>query len=443
MDKQIDRRQTAADYLIASKRCDILSLEQLLRMGRLVVSVSNLVHALQRERGVSNMYVASGGHRFADQLRPLRERTHEKEAQFLTCLDEIDTESACLPGASRLFSRIAYVIHGLDALETIRAAVDPLNVDSETLMTGYSDLVQGLLAVVFEAADSAADPDVSRELVAMFHLMQGKEFAGQERAVGAAGFARGGLDAAMAERLRHLIDSQERCFEIFAQFADEASQALWRDSEVEPCSADMERLRRIAFASTAEGGVNAEYCDLWFELASRRIDAMKQIEDQIEATLDALCHHKIEAARDDLNSHRNEIDALAEQHQTAGSFAVFVNGELSESAGTTGSAAYSADMASSQLGRSLADLVQTQSRRLQEMSEELNAARAALDERKTIEKAKGLIMRHRRLSEEEAYKFLRQLAMAQSRKLAEVAVDTINMADIFRTSGDARRSRES
>lgn len=415
MDKQTDRRKTVADYLIASKKCDILSLEQLLRMGRLVVSVSNLVHALQRERGVSNMYVASGGHRFADQLGPLRRNTHEKELQFLACLDEIDPDSAGLPGGSRLFSRIAHVIHGLDALETIRTAIDPLNVDSETLMTGYSELVQGLLAVVFEAADSAADPDVSRELVAMFHLMQGKEYAGQERALGAAGFARGGLDPAMAERLRHLIDNQERCFEIFTEFADDASLALWHESGVEPCPADLERLRRIAFASVAEGGANPEHCDPWFDYASRRIDGMKQIEDQLEA--------------------------LAERQPVSTGFAVFVNGELAEPTGSAASGvAYSADMASAQLGRSLADLVHTQSRRLQEMSEELDAARAALDERKTIEKAKGLIMRYRGLSEEEAYKFLRQLAMAQSRRLAEVAADTINMADISRTSGDSRTS---
>ena len=353
----------------------------------------------------------------------------------------IPTRPACLPGGSRLFSRIAHVIHGLDALETIRTAIDPLNVDSETLMTGYSELVQGLLAVVFEAADSAADPDVSRELVAMFHLMQGKEYAGQERALGAAGFARGGLDPAMAERLRHLIDNQERCFEIFTEFADDASLALWHESGVEPCPADLERLRRIAFASVAEGGANPEHCDPWFDYASRRIDGMKQIEDQLEATLDALCERKLEAAREDLDCHQDQLEALAEQQPVSTGFAVFVNGELAEPTGSAASGvAYSADMASAQLGRSLADLVHTQSRRLQEMSEELDAARAALDERKTIEKAKGLIMRYRGLSEEEAYKFLRQLAMAQSRRLAEVAADTINMADIFRTSGDSRTS---
>src|SRR5205085_1333087 len=57
-----------------------------------------------------------------------------------------------------------------------------------------------------------------------------------------------------------------------------------------------------------------------------------------------------------------------------------------------------------QLERSILDMVQEQSRRLQSMSDELATARAALNERKLVERAKGLLMAHRHLSEEEAHK---------------------------------------
>ncbi len=430
----MDQRRTAADYLIASKQCEILGLEQLLRTGRLVVSVSNLVHALQRERGASNMYVASDGQRFAGEITPLRACAADQEAQFRACLNELDVDAASLPGASRLFSRIAQVIHGLEELRGARETIDALDMDTDTLVTGYSELVQGLLAVVFEAADSAADPDISRVLVAMFHLMQGKEFAGRERAVGAAGFARGGLDAGMIERLRQLIENQERCFEIFAEFADGEPLALWRDGGVEPCPAELERLRRIAFSATRRTTVGADCCDRWFDEASRRIDAMKRVEDRLEATLESLCQEKIAAAEQDLRCHRDEIEVLAEEQSTGEGFALFANGPEGEASGAVAAndVTYAADVARSQLGRSLADLVQSQSRRLQVMSEELNAARAALNERKTIEKAKGLIMRHRKISEEEAYRFLRQVAMSQSRRLADVAADTVTMEDILK-----------
>lgn len=43
---------TAADFLMASRQCEIRNLEYFLQMGRLVQSVGNLVHGLQRERGL-------------------------------------------------------------------------------------------------------------------------------------------------------------------------------------------------------------------------------------------------------------------------------------------------------------------------------------------------------------------------------------------------------
>ena len=53
----------------------------------------------------------------------------------------------------------------------------------------------------------------------MFNFMQGKEFAGQERACGAAAFASGRNDGARQQQWLHLIESQERCFQVFAEFA--------------------------------------------------------------------------------------------------------------------------------------------------------------------------------------------------------------------------------
>jgi len=52
---------------------------------------------------------------------------------------------------------------------------------------------------------------------------------------------------------------------------------------------------------------------------------------------------------------------------------------------------------------------------------ELVAAKARLDERKLVERAKGLLMHRNRCSEDEAYRALRQLAMTQQESLADIA----------------------
>ena len=55
------------------------------------------------------------------------------------------------------------------------------------------------------------------------------------------------------------------------------------------------------------------------------------------------------------------------------------------------------------------------------LQDELAAAKEALESRKTIERAKGILMKSRGLSEDEAYSLLRKTAMNEKRKLADIA----------------------
>lgn len=63
------------------------------------------------------------------------------------------------------------------------------------------------------------------------------------------------------------------------------------------------------------------------------------------------------------------------------------------------------------------------------MRAELAAPRAALEERKVIDRAKGVLMRAKGLSEEEAYALPRRAAMDQGRKLADLAQALVTAAE--------------
>src|SRR5438270_953611 len=53
--------------------------------------------------------------------------------------------------------------------------------------------------------------------------------------------------------------------------------------------------------------------------------------------------------------------------------------------------------------RSILDVVEAQSRRIDDINSQLESARVALAERKTIDRAKGILMHSRRLNEKDAY----------------------------------------
>ena len=62
---------------------------------------------------------------------------------------------------------------------------------------------------------------------------------------------------------------------------------------------------------------------------------------------------------------------------------------------------------------------------------ELDEAKSALNDRKIIDRAKGFLMKSKGLDEAAAYKLLRQTAMRQSRKIADVAESLLSAIDLL------------
>src|ERR1700742_2435792 len=63
---------------------------------------------------------------------------------------------------------------------------------------------------------------------------------------------------------------------------------------------------------------------------------------------------------------------------------------------------------------------------------ELDRAKRALEERKVIDRAKGILMKAKNLTEEQAYALLRKTAMNENKKIAEVAQSVITAAELLR-----------
>ncbi|KHT35188.1 nitrate regulatory protein [Pectobacterium carotovorum] len=419
---------TTIRFLLASRQCELNSLRYLLQSGELVGKISQLVHLLQRERGTANLFLCSDGRLFADELALREKDVQVAQTHLMTHLAGLEKMTAELPQASRLFSRVASVVYALSLLPALRQQIRQRLLPQPQAMTFFNDIVRNLLALVFEVSDTAADPGISRALIAMFSFMQGKELAGQERAIGAAAYAAGCVDEETRQKLLDLIERQERCFDTFLSFSDEENQQRWRAIAVD---SEFERLRRIVCTRSPIEKLPEADSLHWFSIATRRIDEMKQMEDELEQTLMQRCRTRIAAAEKACSDQRADLDALMvqQEHDDPG-YSIFIAGRDVEGQDVP-PGWLNSDGVSPQLGRSLLSLVQQQSRRLQAQDHELAALRATLNERKQIDRAKGLLMQHRGLSEEEAYKTLRRMAMSQNKKLIDIATAMLAVADVF------------
>lgn len=96
-----------------------------------------------------------------------------------------------------------------------------------------------------------------------------------------------------------------------------------------------------------------------------------------------------------------------------------------------GVSAYVVDGLDSARLRSVIQVAQAHFEEFQLVKQELAATSRKLSERKIVDKAKGILMKARDLSEDEAYAALRKLSMERGRTLAAVSKDVLAMADLL------------
>lgn len=71
-------------------------------------------------------------------------------------------------------------------------------------------------------------------------------------------------------------------------------------------------------------------------------------------------------------------------------------------------------------------------RRHRQVEDELAAAKALLEERRLVERAKAILMQGRKMTEPEAYRWLQRKAMNENRKLGQIVADLVAEHDVDR-----------
>jgi len=410
---------TPSSIVLAAKNRQIQQLRHLATRVELVGAIGQLVHALQSERGASSLYVASGGSRFESQRTQLAADSSTVEQhlreRFRTQLDEPGF------GNASLFSLIAWVVLGLDTLPALRQRIADCKIKADEVVIAYSRLIAGLLSVVFDVADSTVDPGISRRLVALFNLIQGKELAGQERAVGSALLASGTLAVRHQQRILHLIETQERNIQIFSEFSGRPLVEDWEQMQVAPYMVQIERLRRVLCSAAPNASLDANLSDTWFACCSERIDGMWRLQETLLADVRAECARLVEAAEQDLADAEGLLEVVATHPpESARLVERFLGPELALDGNLGTLPGHGGESENS-----LLQVLQEQKARLAAMEAERDAARRALNERKVIERAKGVLMARFSMPEDEAYRTLRKTSMEQNRRLVDVAEATL------------------
>lgn len=131
---------------------------------------------------------------------------------------------------------------------------------------------------------------------------------------------------------------------------------------------------------------------------------------------------------------RDTLEHMASLHRDNPRPVVMFAGEREtatiERAVRAGVSAYIVDGLNPGRVRTIVDVAIARFREYQALRRELEETRTQLADRKQIDRAKALLMRHRKMSEEAAYKAMRKMAMDRGQRLPEVAANIIAVFDL-------------
>jgi len=248
-------------------------------LTELSVVYSELVHELQKERGMTAGFLGSKGNKFGNKLKSQRQNTDQKRAKKSNFWNENDLT---LSSIVQLNSSIE---QALQKLKTIRQQVDAQSIPFGEALAYYTQLNKKLLSVAVLNAEISTDALVTKETVAYYNFLQGKERAGIERAVLSNTFAKNQFGPGMFAKFITLVSEQNTYFDSFNQFSNANNKNFYNQQLDHSAVKEVSKIRVIANSKQSDFGIEAEY---WFAQATGRIGQLKKIENHLGSEILAL-----------------------------------------------------------------------------------------------------------------------------------------------------------
>lgn len=248
------------------------------QLAELSVAVNEFVHEAQKERGRTSGFVASGGKSYRDELGAQRKLTDEKVAIL-----QKKIESA--PSAARE-GRIgaALTLATKDYLAKLgehRTKVDALSIEPAGAIGFYTRTIASFFDFSGQLLAMSDDAEMSRLLVTYAALGEAKERMGQERALFNNVFTKGAFDGpGTVQKAVAIIAEQNSYLRSFRAQAPETILAVYDEKVKGPEVTEAEELRTKALAATDSKSLGVE-AKRWFAVVSKKIDLVKEVEDNV------------------------------------------------------------------------------------------------------------------------------------------------------------------
>ena len=243
------------------------------QLTELITISSNLVHELQKERGMTAGYLGSKGKKFASELPSQRKAVDKKQAQLSEFLAEFDAKSV----DSELDSVLKNGMDRLEQMPQIRSKVTSQSISLGDALGFYTQTNAMLLSTGNFLAKHGADTTIVNMAVAYNNFDLSKERAGVERAVLSNVFAKDKMNDAVFLKIAKLIHEQDTYINVFLSRVTPAMKSLYKEQMKKPVIAEVGVMRaKVLSGKRFDFKIEPVF---WFNKQTGKINLLKKMDE--------------------------------------------------------------------------------------------------------------------------------------------------------------------
>ncbi len=256
------------------------NLEYLVKMS---VEVAVVLHNIQLERDLSDIFRQSQGHKFAQELKQQYVATDEHVNHGLKNIAVAEnTDSA------PLWNKVKSILQNI---QMKRQVLSILMVSESELMEIYQAFTTELIQLIQEIISVSQHDEVVTSELAYVTFLSSKELATQERSVLFSLFSRNQFDHALFRKFVELVAQQQLYRRvIFTMLGTPEQQALWKQISSQSPFQEAQKMRDIAYAASSSGSLQHVDPDHWFQVQTQKINLLQEVENQLATDLFTQAH---------------------------------------------------------------------------------------------------------------------------------------------------------
>ena len=275
------------------KYADYQSHVQAESLVSLVIELGEVMHELQKERGMSSGFLNSKGGKFAENLTAQRKLSDTAISRLNESIRSIDASMV----EPRYIKLLATVSAPLAELEKKREQITRLSLEPGESFRFYSETISQLLEIALRTGNQMPSSKLSRLSNAKQAVLFLKERNGQERGLVAGGFSAGRLTSEQFSTFQSLINDQATYLRLAIGYATPDQEKLLRAKLAEPIFKEVGTIEQMV----KDKGANAELVyspEDWFAKITAKIDLLRTVEESYTKDIQQEIHANMDAVRD-------------------------------------------------------------------------------------------------------------------------------------------------